>query len=106
MVKFQPSKLAMRVRFPLPAHLSLKMTLDSKRGGANLVGALNVPIKFFITRNFFTVNSCFGVIDDAVVRPFRFSIPINFHAARAAFHHNGKPLALLFHDAALDLICA
>jgi hypothetical protein len=27
MVKFQPSKLAMRVRFPLPAHLSVKTGL-------------------------------------------------------------------------------
>jgi hypothetical protein len=26
MVKFQPSKLAMRVRFPLPAHLPMKIT--------------------------------------------------------------------------------
>jgi hypothetical protein len=29
MVKFQPSKLAMRVRFPLPARLPMKMTLES-----------------------------------------------------------------------------
>jgi hypothetical protein len=30
MVKFQPSKLAMRVRFPLPAHLPMKIRVRSE----------------------------------------------------------------------------
>jgi hypothetical protein len=30
MVKFQPSKLAMRVRFPLPAHLPMKLASKSE----------------------------------------------------------------------------
>jgi hypothetical protein len=55
MVKFQPSKLAMRVRFPLPAHLPVKVTPKiTGWWGANLVVALNIPIEF--TLNFFATN--------------------------------------------------
>jgi hypothetical protein len=54
MVKFQPSKLAMRVRFPLPAHLPMKVTGKLRVGGRNLVAALNVPIEFAL--NFFAAN--------------------------------------------------
>jgi hypothetical protein len=49
MVKFQPSKLAMRVRFPLPAHLPMKIALKgeaprvSQNGKSDIVHGTCVP---------------------------------------------------------------